>query len=162
MSAMQTQLWEVFALRQFLLKKANPNFNDELLTRSSLATQDWILSGNFFKSIPLIKDSVCLGDLPGYCDLSDKYELDFGFYPLDGVNPGMPLCLANAYLRDYAYDRITKQGEIKVRTKAQLMKLDVLYVFQNSNKLGIARDAAKQYSSVNKLFADFHKHQHQR
>ena len=105
---METKLMPIFELRAMCLKTLSPQYyarNADLIRRTSLAAQDYVLSGDIYEINPVSWSS--FKNLPGYTKVHAKYNLPYATHanPFEstGLNPGLVMDLAQALKTDAFY-----------------------------------------------------------
>lgn len=142
---MKEKLLPIYALRMLLLEKLNPHFfkeNAAFILRTSLAAQDYVLSGNYYE---YDKDRMghLFRTLPGYIHVHQKYKIPYNpkaslLTPYE-VNPGLVMDLAWSLKTDILNGIVDQKGNIK-DTKS-LIGSEVLHVYHNSQLSGIPVNA---------------------
>ena len=137
---MQTELRPIFQLREELLQKINPDFfasEHNLIRRSALAAQDYVLSGAYSEYKPYMGRT--FKHLAGYVAVHKKYHLPYNPYLPDDcharLHPGLVMDLAWSFNTDKINGIIDANGNI--RNADQLSKSQVLAVYHNSERYGI-------------------------
>ena len=113
---MQTELMDIFKLRANLLKRTDPDFykeNEYQIKQSSLAAQDYYLSGNY-SNRPRKQDFVLFQDIPEYNKVHTKYHLDFNMLIANNSNyidMRVIMFLTQALSRDIKNKIISEYGQ---------------------------------------------------
>lgn len=137
---MGKELSPIYMLRVLLLEKANPEYfakNKKLILGSSLAAQDYVLSGHYYEY-----DKGRMGlefkNLPEYVKVHKKYHLPYNpnllVLSTYSVNPGLVMDLAWSFQRDKLNGIIDERGEILDVNKLSLS--EVLQVYHNTSMSG--------------------------
>ena len=141
---METKLAPIFKLRTICLQKISPNYyksHEELIKRTSLAAQDYVLSGKIHEYKPSMERN--FKDLPEYIKIHKKYSLPFTpdkiVLPVNGVNPGLVMDLSWSFEQDKLHSIIDSAGNIINPEK--IYYSEVLKVYHNSSASGIPADA---------------------
>lgn len=135
---MQTELVPIFKLRETLLQMINPDFfasESALIHRSSLAAQDYVLSGAFAEYKPYMGRT--FRHLAGYVAVHQKYFLPYNPYVTNErtrLHPGLVMDLAWSFNTDRTNGIIDANGNI--RDSARLPESQVLAVYHNSARSG--------------------------
>ena len=136
---METKLMPIFALRAMLLQQASPQCfarNHDLITRTSLAAQDYLLSGAYDEYKFMMGRH--FRNLPGYIAVHKKYNLPYNPYVMTPenttLNPGLVMDLANSLNTDIINLVVNSKGEITDMRK--LPESEVLRVYHNSQNNG--------------------------
>lgn len=143
---METKLSPIFMLRAMCLARVSPQFytaNEKLIHASSLAAQDYVLSGGYSEYSPNMGRA--FKNLPQYLAVHKKYNLPYNadatIVPLQGINPGLVMDLAWSFQQDALHSIIDGHGNIIAPEK--LTQSEVLHVYHNSGALGVPIDALK-------------------
>ena len=143
---METKLMPIFELRAMCLKTLSPQYyarNADLIRRTSLAAQDYVLSGDIYEINPVSWSS--FKNLPGYTKVHAKYNLPYTTHanPFEstGLNPGLVMDLAQALKTDELRNIIDSHGNII--NPNNLMYSKVLRIYHNSAMSGIPVMALK-------------------
>ena len=160
---MQTQLLPIFQLRELCLAAINPTFykqNAELIRRSALAAQDYILNGIYHREY-----HTHIGrnfkHLPGYKEVHKKYDIPYDPYNTAGnptaINPGLVMDLAWSFNSDTINGIISPQGDIK--NPARLRDSEIMAVYHCSPVSGTPASAFTLLvpSQMDKLIASAQK-----
>ena len=141
---METKLAPIFKLRTICLQKISPNYyksHEALIKRTSLAAQDYVLSGKIYEYKPYMERN--FKDLPEYIKIHEKYPLPFTpdkiVLPVNGVNPGLVMDLSWSFEQDKLHSIIDSMGNI-INPK-KIYYSEVLKVYHNSSASGIPADA---------------------
>ncbi len=142
---MNTILVPIYELRVKLLEKINPHFfknNYDLILRTSLAAQDYVLSGNYHEYDPRMGHAY--KTLPGYIKVHQKYKIPYNpELPQNCVNSGLVMDLAWAFRIDLINGVIDEKGNI--RNTNALPTSEVLQVYHNSHLSGTPSTAFSIY-----------------
>lgn len=133
---METKLKPIYRLRELLLEKLNPHFyvaNAKYIRLTSLAAQDYVLSGNF-SEYNHTKMGRAFKNLPGYVAVHKKYNIPYDPYlpmsPVGGINAGLVMDLAWSFDMDCKNLIIDANGNIL--DTGELPRSEVLHVYHNS------------------------------
>lgn len=146
---MDKKLVPIYELRVKLLEKLNPNFfkeNYDLILRTSLAAQDYVLSGSYQEYDKRMGRTY--KRLPGYIQVHKKYKIPYNPEQLTSlvpgsVNSGLVMDLAWALRTDIINGIVDTQGNIKTPNKLPLS--EVLQVYHNSYLSGTPSNAFSIY-----------------
>lgn len=136
---METKLVPIYALRMLMLEQLNPNFfaaNADMILRTSLAAQDYILSGQYYEYDP--RTGHMFKKLPSYINIHKKYNLPYD--PENSmliphiINPGLVMDLSWAFQTDKLNGIIDDRGNIS--DAKRLGASEVLQVYHNSSTYG--------------------------
>lgn len=136
---METKLVPIYALRMLMLERLNPQFfaaNADMILRTSLAAQDYILSGQYYEYDP--RTGRLFRKLPGYISIHKKYNLPYDpetstLIP-QSINPGLVMDLSWSFQTDKLNGIIDDRGNI--RDTKRLGSSEVLQVYHNSSASG--------------------------
>ena len=135
------ELSTIFHIRALLLREMNPRFytqNADIIFRSSLAAQDYVMSGTYAKEHTAPAGRQVFKTLPGYIAIHQKYNLPYN--PSASVrestvlHPGLVMDLAWAFTQDLKTNIIDAQGDVNV---ARLAQSEVLAVYHNTPASGV-------------------------
>ena len=131
---MQDKLIPIYAIRMMFLEKLNPRFfaaNYELIRRTSLAAQDYVMSGDYQEYNLNMGRMFKL--LPGYIAVHKKYNLPYNpTLAMSGpVNSGLVMDLAWSLHQDIVGSVVTDTGDVTDVSK--LPQSEVLRVYHNSS-----------------------------
>lgn len=136
---METKLMPIFELRAACLQNLSPKYyaqNADLIRRTSLAAQDYVISGNIYE-YNNINGAISFDKLPEYINVHAKYNLPFNAFarPFEqnGLNPGLVMDLAQALKSDELNNIIDTRGNIINTNK--LFSSKVLRIYHNSPML---------------------------
>ena len=136
---MEQNLLPIYKLRMMFLEKINPTFfikNADLIRRTSLAAQDYLLSGAYDEYKFMMGRH--FRNLPGYIAVHKKYNLPYNPYVMTPenttLNPGLVMDLANSLNTDIINLVVNSKGEIT--DMRNLPKSEVLRVYHNSQNNG--------------------------
>ncbi len=135
------ELVSIFHIRALLLREMNPRFyaqNADIIFRSSLAAQDYVMSGTYAKEYTAPVGRQAFRSLPGYIAVHQKYNLPYS--PTASVresttlHPGLVMDLAWAFTQDLKANIIDSKGDMNI---ARLGQSEVLSVYHNSPASGV-------------------------
>ena len=136
---METKLMPIFALRAMLLQQAGPQCfarNHDLITRTSLAAQDYVRSGKFYEYDR--RTGHAFKQLPGYIAVHKRYNIPYNptssQLGLSTVNPGLVMDLAWSLRTDIINGVVSPNGDIDDIRKMPLS--EVLHVYHNTSASG--------------------------
>lgn len=142
---MEQNLLPIYALRMMLLEKLNPTFfnkNKKMILGSSLAAQDYYLSGKYYEYDR--RSGHMFMTMPDYIEVHHKYGLPYNpatSYRANNLNPGLVMDLANSLQTDKINGIINSDGSIKnIKT---LPQSEVLKVYHNSSINGTPINALR-------------------
>lgn len=148
---MENKLLPIYKLRMVLLKMANSKYFNEnraMILRTSLAAQDYVLSGHYYEY-----DKKRMGQnfktLPEYVSVHKKYNLPYDpnlFILLQGnINPGLVMDLSWSLQQDKIKGIVDENGNIK--NSSGLPQSEVMHVYHNSSISGTPIDVIKTMKS---------------
>ena len=143
---MQKALVPIYALPIMLLEKVNPKFfaaNSDLILRSSLAAQDYYLSGRYYEYDH--RTGRLFKKLPGYISVHREYNLPYNpntiMLDSPGIHPGLVMDLAYSFQTDKLNNIIDANGDVKdINT---LPSSEILHVYHNSQSSGVPVNALR-------------------
>lgn len=147
----------IFQLRALLLREMNPRFyaqNADIILRSSMAAQDYVISGTYGKEYTAPVGRQAFRSLPGYIKVHNKYDLPYNsnasVREATVLHPGLVMDLAWAFTQDLNTHIIDAQGDVNI---GRLEHSEVLSVYHNTPASGIPAEGIKQISlnTFNKL-----------
>ena len=128
---MKQKLLPIYELRIQLLRAMNPKFytaNADMIRRSSLAAQDYVLSGTYQEYDTRM--GTLFKTLPGYINIHKKYHLPYNPESTAPINPGLVMDLAWSLRADMINGVVDKTGKLK--NISLLPESRVLRVYHNS------------------------------
>ncbi len=140
---MEQKLLPIYTLRIMFLEKLNPIFfskNAELIYRTSMAAQDYFLSGAYKEYNNNMGH--LFKTLPGYIAIHNKYNLPYDPYSVKYaaiLNPGLVMDLTWSLKTDITNTVVNKNGSINATDK--LPQSEILQVYHNSKENGIPINA---------------------
>lgn len=141
---MNEKLVPILALRLILLEKLKPQFvkeNYKMILGSSLAAQDYILSGHYHEYDQRM--GKLFKKLPEYIKVHQKYKLPYNPTQINQknqiINPGLVMDLAWSFRTDIINGLVDSAGNIQDVTK--IPSSEVLKVYHNSSEYGVPSDA---------------------
>lgn len=143
---METKLAPIFTLRVMCLEKISPRYfatNAEMIKRTSLAAQDYVLSKDYLEYSPYM--GLNFKELPKYVAVHKKYNLPYvpkeTLLKLGGINPGLVMDLAQSFRKDTLDNIIDECGNII--TPNRIYFSEVMKTYHNSTASGIPVDALR-------------------
>lgn len=149
---MENKLVPIYALRVLLLQKLNPKYfeaNKQLILRSSLAAQDYVLSGHYYE---YNRDTMGQNfrRLPEYTKVHKKYNLPYdpeiSVLVPQTIHPGLVMDLAWSLQHDKLRNIVDAKGNIKDTNK--LTMSEVLQVYHNTNLSGTPVNALHMLNKI--------------
>ena len=134
---MENNLLPIYMLRMLLLEKGNPKYfaaNKDLILRTSLAAQDYVLSGGYYEY-----DKRTMGlefrNLPKYTQVHQKYKLpcnpDILVLSAYSIHPGLVMDLSWSFQQDKTRNIVDSKGNILDENKLSMS--EVLQVYHNTS-----------------------------
>lgn len=144
---MKQKLLPIYDLRMQLLQKLNPKFyaeNADTIRRSSLAAQDYFLSGTYREYDDRM--GTLFKKLPGYISVHKKYKLPYNPSLTTTVNPALVMDLAWSLRTDMINGVVDANGNIK--SISLLPQSRVLHVYHNTKNNGMPINALFSLNSL--------------
>ncbi len=142
---MQTELIPIFKLRDMCLARLNQRYytkHADLIHRSALAAQDYVLSGTYASEYKSYMGRT-FKQLPGYIAVHQKYNLPYdakaSTLSAQILHPGLVMDLAWAFATDITNGIVDKYGNIIAPN--YLASSEVLAVYHNTSAYGVPVNA---------------------